>query len=598
MSPTGKGWLRIAIEDFFETTKVGKWLAAWWEDFAHGVERGILGEFPAVLDELDKIPELKKYLDLKGMLASGVSHQGGLLGAGGMAWGMGMSAASGMLAPIMRKINYVMDKWVQSARIDVAQFLSAYWRDLAYHDRIGHDIAELGWNDERLKILQEIARPRSAENILLLNMLRGKTTETAVQGELRKRGYLDDDIGFIFEQVKLIPNPQDLVRMAVREAWNEEVVEQFQYDAGLPPEFSEWMTKQGYSADWAKRFWRAHWELPGVSQAYEMVHRLRPGKTDKPFTLDDMRLLLKTADIPEFFRDRLIAISYNPYTRVDVRRLYGQDILTEDQVYQNYLDLGYDETHAKALTDFTTKGAKAEEKGLTREAITNLYHDAILGRPEAKTMLSDLGYNDTNAEFWLLLVDYALDAADDNAKIAAIHDQFIAGDLDDSSVMAALGPLNLPSDRQARLLTQWVIQRTAKVKKPSVSQLETFYKKELIQIAAYRAGLLRYGFNAADAELFVKLTDLETQADAAKEQERAQTAADKAAASPKASSLTKALAILDAKIAEYRLEIANINVAFHQKPDDATAKILADKRDADTIAIAQANLDKALLRVE
>ena len=77
MSGMGKGALRIAIEDFFETTKVGKWLAGYWDDFAEGVEQGILGEYSVVLDELDKIPELKKYLDLKGMLRKGEGHQGG-----------------------------------------------------------------------------------------------------------------------------------------------------------------------------------------------------------------------------------------------------------------------------------------------------------------------------------------------------------------------------------------------------------------------------------------------------------------------------------------------------------------------------------------
>jgi len=256
------------------------------------------------------------------------------------------------------------------------------------------------------------------------------------------------------------------------------------------------------------------------------------------------------------------------------------------------------EVHARNLTDFTVKGAKAEEKGLTRAAVTSLYQSGILSRSDAKTMLGDLGYNSDNAEFWLLLVDYALDAQDDNAKIAAIHDQFVAGDLDDSTVMGALGPLNLPSDRQARLLTQWTIQRAAKVKKPSAAQLEAFYKAGLVQADAYLAGLLRYGYNAEDAEIFVQQTDLEIQAAAVKEQERAQAAADKAAASRKASALTKALAALDAEIAQYRLAIANINVALHQKPDEPTAKMLRDNKDQATILIAQAQLDKALLKVE
>lgn len=596
MSPTGKGWLRIAIEDFLDTFGFGKKIAAWLHLGVENVERGIIAEYPAVFELLNSVPEVRKLLGLDKLMREPGKHEGALAGLTGLAGGLGQSASTALFAPYLKLLNYNIEHTVHTARIDPATAIAANWRYPEQAAMLSKDVGELGWSTDRITLLTKMMHTRAPENILLLNMLRGNTSRDDVVAELRKRGYLDEDIKFIFEQVKLIPNPQDLVRMAVREAWNEEVVTQFKYDADFPPEFAEWMTKQGYSADWAKRFWRAHWELPGVSQSFEMVHRLRPGISKTPFTIDDMRMLLKTADIPAYFRDRLIAISYSPYTRVDVRRLYGQDILTEDQVYQNYLDLGYDVAHAKALTEFTVKGAKAEEKGLTREAVTSLYYDGLISRAKAKGMLQELGYTDEACEFWLLLVDYKLDANEDKAKLSVIHDRYIAGDLDDSQVMAPLGALDLPNDRQAKMLTQWAIERTAKIKKPSAAQLEALYKLGLVRGDDYLAGLLRYGYNAEDAELFITQTDLEIQAAAVKEQERAQAASDKAAASTKATELTKKLAALDAQIAEYRLEIANINVALHNKAAEVSAKILQGSKDQATTAIAQAVLDKALLR--
>ncbi len=597
MTTSTKGRLRRAIENFFETYDLGTILHKWLETISGKIEGEALDLYEKVSIGLGVEKYLPEIFSVKGMrkgYTKSFAWMALLLPALGA---LIIAAVMAVVEPVRRVLSYQVDRVIESFRPDPATAWAMLRRDPSLTEWLENNMRELGLDEKQI-----IAYGLITEQLLpALNLeslrLRGLIPETDYAAEMSRQGFTPERIQQVQNLAKLIPNPQDLVNMAVREAWDAQTIERFQYMAGFPAEFSEWMQKQGYSEDWAKKFWTSHWVLPGLSQAYEMVHRLRPGTTDKPFTLDDMRLLLKTADYPEYFRDRLIEISYAPYTRIDVRRLFGQDILTEDQVYQNYLDLGYDVEHAKNLTAFTVKGARAEEKGLTREAITSLYRDAILGRPEAKTMLNDLGYNDDNAEFWLLLVDYALDAADDNAKLATIRDQFVSGDLDDSTVMAALGALNLAGDRQARLLTQWVIQRAAKVKKPSSAQLEIFYKAGLVQGDEYLAGLLRFGYNAADADLFVKQTDLEIQAAAVKEQERAQAASDKAAASTKASALTKALAVLDATIAEYRLEIANINVAMHQKPDEASAAILADNKDIATVAIAQAVLDKALLRV-
>ena len=68
---------------------------------------------------------------------------------------------------------------------------------------------------------------------------------------------------------------------------------------------------------------------------------------------DELKLLLRVRDIPSFWRERLVQLSYDPYTRVDVRRMYTAGVLSENEVFDTYLDLGYDEEHANNLTLWT-----------------------------------------------------------------------------------------------------------------------------------------------------------------------------------------------------------------------------------------------------
>jgi hypothetical protein len=166
------------------------------------------------------------------------------------------------------------------------------------------------------------------------------------------------------------------------------------------------------SADWAKRYWRAHWNLPSPMQGYEMLHRLRPNRSDVPFTDKDLDTLLRISDYPKFFRERLKAISYQPYTRVDVRRMYQAGVLNEQDVYEAYLDLGYDEEHARNLTQFTIRqetgdaDTKSERyKELTVSQIKQGYVKGVVSKDEAIERLKALRYQDDEVRIILQIWD-------------------------------------------------------------------------------------------------------------------------------------------------------------------------------------------------
>ena len=114
--------------------------------------------------------------------------------------------------------------------------------------------------------------------------------------------------------------------------------------------------------------------------AFEMLHRRI---IDEP----KLRQLMAAQDIIPGWRDELIAISYRPYTRVDIRRMHDVGVLDEDEVYEAYQDIGYNDEKARTLTDFTIALNSDDPDdiepldGLTRSSIIAAYKDGIIDRP-------------------------------------------------------------------------------------------------------------------------------------------------------------------------------------------------------------------------
>jgi hypothetical protein len=139
------------------------------------------------------------------------------------------------------------------------------------------------------------------------------------------------------------PTPADLVTFAVREVYSPDIVERFGQKQDLPDKFIEEAAKAGLNAEQATNYWAAHWDLPSISQGFEMFHR---GVIEEK----DLDTLLRALDVMPFWRESLKKIAYNPLTRVDVRRMYSVGVIDREGVKRSYLDIGYDEEKAELMT--------------------------------------------------------------------------------------------------------------------------------------------------------------------------------------------------------------------------------------------------------
>jgi len=328
-------------------------------------------------------------------------------------------------------------------------------------------------------------------------LLRGEISEEEHDNRLQKLGFQQDDINLIKKLYYYIPSPSDLVRMAVREAWNEEVVKHFGYDEDFPEEFAEWAEKQGMSREWAKRYWRAHWDLPSPTMGYEMLHR-------GIITEEELDMLLKTADYPRFWREKLMKLSYSPYTRVDVRRMYQMGILTKEDVFKSYKDLGYDDEHARNLTEFTVAGASTSERDLTKSEILKGYRYKILDQEETKEALMKMGYDEEEAEYYITLEDYNEEKERKEDIIKRTKTEFTKGIIDRNEVYKRLGEINLQSKEIDYYLSIWDTSRQAKPKQPSLADLKSFFKARVIDENTFREELSNLGYSDKYINWYVK----------------------------------------------------------------------------------------------
>lgn len=343
-------------------------------------------------------------------------------------------------------------------------------------------------------------------NIRIL-WLRGVLTTDQMYMRMRELGYTDTRIKEVIQGWTIIPGPTDLFHLVAKEAFEPDMIERMGYADEFPEEQVKWLEKQGISRDWAEKYWYAHWETPSIQMGYDMLHREdvdRPGQSiiDK----EELDMLYRTIEIPPYWRDKLTKIAYLPYTRVDVRRMHDMGVLTNAQLIQSYKDLGYDQEHAEKMAEFTVKYNQGADKELTRGQILTGYREKILSRADSITLITDIGYTEAQAEYFILMEDFkeAKDLQDD--ILDNIKTRFQNNLADEFETRSRLGQLNLTGERIALLMDKWKIKKMIDVKLPSKTDLDKFLAAKIIDLDTYRQEMDRLGYNTRYTDWYEKLS--------------------------------------------------------------------------------------------
>jgi len=261
------------------------------------------------------------------------------------------------------------------------------------------------------------------------------------------------------------------------------------------------ITATGMTRETFKKYWAAHWHLPSVGQGYEMLHR----DVIDEATLDHLMVAL---DIMPFWRDKLRAISYSPYTRVDVRRMHKLGIIDEEGLVRAYMDLGYDEARAEGLAEFTVlynldpeereqteeDQEKKRQKEATRAAVVKAFQTNIITESEARGHLEALEYTDTAIELYLANALFTVEEEITDDRLQTIHEAFVRRIYDYTTTVAKLGELNLPGAQVETLMERWTIEKDAKTSRPSKAELFKMYGAKVITEETLKIELEGHGY--------------------------------------------------------------------------------------------------------
>lgn len=345
---------------------------------------------------------------------------------------------------------------------------------------------------------------------------RGAIRIEDVELRLSHLGFGDKEIDYIKFLLPTLPPLTDTIRFAVREAYDDSIVTQFGLDEDFPIEFAVEAAKQGLDSKYAQLYWRSHWTLPSVTQAFEMFHR-------GVISQQQLKTLLRTQDFSPFWRDKLEAISYALPTRVDIRRMYFIGQIDRQQVYDFYRKSGYDHETAEGLTRFTEleyapedSNSETSVKGLTRSAVEQAYLREFISRDEAMSMLTELNYSEEAAELFLDLAEFKA-SVDDAQKVKEDLDRRIQNltitlytrrTLSRQDAIEQLVTLKYTQKEAVQFLDIADIEFNLSVQDDFVAQQRNMLLKRIISPNEFMETLVAFGFTVEETNRQLELANL------------------------------------------------------------------------------------------
>jgi len=327
---------------------------------------------------------------------------------------------------------------------------------------------------------------------------RGVLDIDKVYERMRELGFTDTRIEEIMQSWDRIPSPQDLFWMVAHEAFEPDTIERLGLEDEFPEEQIDWIKANGLSEYWARKYWIAHWAQPSIEQVYRMFHR-------GLVSYDELWQHFKVVEIPPYWRDKLIQLAYEPYTRVDVRRMHALGVLSDEELVRAYMDLGYDEEKATKLAIFTIRYNQGSKKELTKDQILQGYKRKLLDRNETVDLLTSIDYTRDEAEFLVILEDQKEQLEIQDEIIENIKDRYVNNLITREQALSSLSKMGLAGQRINVLLDRWEIQRYKDRKLPSKNDLEKLLNYGIINPDIYRREMSKLGYSWEQTEWYLRL---------------------------------------------------------------------------------------------
>jgi hypothetical protein len=431
-----------------------------------------------------------------------------------LAGAMGGMGMANMFPPVSRVIQHGLNRLWPNEIIGLNEAIEAYYRGIIDRENVNYELKSTGLSVERQNWLLQLRQVvfNVVESIILWR--RDEISQDELNSRLLQNAIPESEIPLWVKFTETRPGVQDIIRFAVREVYSPEIAEKFGQFEGyeaVAAIASPDLKAVGIRLDDFRKQWGAHWELPSMQMGFEMLHR---GIINE----DELNMLMRALDVMPFWRDKVTQISYNPLTRVDVRRMHKLGILTDADLLQSYKDIGYNEVNAQRMADFTkqynanpesseetlTDRDRGKQRDLTKDDILSGFADGLFSEQETGEIIYGLGYTQDEANFYISKVKYEQEKDTVNKLIAAYHTAYVGNIMSHNEISDKLGALNLAGQRVENLFNIWDIERSVRTQKPTKAEILTFLRKKIIDVPTAISELLGMGYAQRYVDMYLQ----------------------------------------------------------------------------------------------
>ena len=180
--------------------------------------------------------------------------------------------------------------------------------------------------------------------------------------------------------------------------------------------------------------------------------------------------------------------------------MHDVGVLNDDEVYEAYRDIGYNDAKAKNLTEFTIRLNRPDPddidslEGLTKASVINTFKDGLITRQTADDLLKLEGIGEEARNVYLTVAELDVDRQDRKDEVDTLLAEFENGAK--SILEVQVGLSGLPLSNLEREKAELKLRKAAakKVKLPSKADLDKMFKNGLIDVDTYEDQLERIGY--------------------------------------------------------------------------------------------------------
>jgi len=400
------------------------------------------------------------------------------------------------------------DRMLQLTKLlpGIDQATKMLWRRLIDEDKYrdilkahGYDPA---WHDNLLEIAREV--PGIAEATRLL--WRGLINEDEYRNILRAHGIKEDYIDGLVELTKLIPPASDLINFVVREAFPLEEL------PPAPPEFVKYMRMQGYSEEWCKAYWWAHWKLPAPEQLFRAMQRgIISEEEMKKYIVwhdywDKPRPGISKSD-----QEIMLELSWDIPGRIDLRWMWEWGIIDDKQLEEWLIKTGMNPKYAKDVMKGWMANLLREERMKVFTAYMEAFINGYVTEEELRSKLAELGIVKQRADLYIEAAKKERENEVKKDQVTAILEAYRKGLIDKVDAINLLDGILVSTEVRDALLM--LIEARMSVEK-KLQQKETrltktdirdALKKGIISEAKARELLTKLGYTEFDIDVLFSL---------------------------------------------------------------------------------------------